>query len=277
MLISKFDLYKSEWLELVFEDRNKAYGAYELRRHSARTTANAMAIAFSGIVAVAFIIGIVFKPVAMVPPAPYKITPVNIKNYVYPAVVTPPKPVAHTRAQPHPAAAPATPAASHAFVPLVVTVDPLSVAPPKTSALSGTISSTDTKGTPGGVPGAGPVNGPGTSAAPGPDGGVYEAAGLERMPEPYGGAAAWAKFLRKNLSYPGMAIDEHMQGRVFVSFIIEKDGHLSNFVVERGAGYGMDEEAMRVLKLAPAWKPGIQNNQPVRVKYTIPINFQLAE
>jgi protein TonB len=59
--------------------------------------------------------------------------------------------------------------------------------------------------------------------------------------------------------------------------VIEKDGSLSNIVVEKGAGYGMDEEALRVLKLAKAWKPGIQNGQPVRVRYMIPINFQLSE
>jgi protein TonB len=64
---------------------------------------------------------------------------------------------------------------------------------------------------------------------------------------------------------------------VFVSFVIEKNGTLSNFVVERPAGNGFDEEALRVLKLAKAWKPGMQSGQPVRVKYVIPINFQLSE
>jgi protein TonB len=62
-----------------------------------------------------------------------------------------------------------------------------------------------------------------------------------------------------------------------MSFVIEKDGSLSNIKVERGAGFGFDEEASRVLKLAKAWKPGMQNGQPVRVKYVIPMNFQLAD
>jgi protein TonB len=62
-----------------------------------------------------------------------------------------------------------------------------------------------------------------------------------------------------------------------VSFVIEKDGRLSDFSVEKGAGYGMDEEALRVLKLAKAWKPGMQNGQPVRVRYVIPLNFQINE
>jgi protein TonB len=100
---------------------------------------------------------------------------------------------------------------------------------------------------------------------------------LEAMPEPYGGAAAWAKFLQKNIHYPSQASEAGIQGKVFLSFIIETDGHLSNIVVERGAGFGLDQEALRVLKLAPAWKPGIQNGHKVRVKYTIPINFQIAD
>lgn len=74
-----------------------------------------------------------------------------------------------------------------------------------------------------------------------------------------------------------MAADEHVQGRVWLSFIIEKDGKLSNIKVDRGIGFGTEEEALRVLKMAPAWRPGIQNGQPVRVKYNIPINFQISD
>jgi protein TonB len=81
----------------------------------------------------------------------------------------------------------------------------------------------------------------------------------------------------KNLHFPVIAQEQGVSGKVFLSFVIEKDGKLSNIVVEKGAGYGFDEEAVRVLKLAPAWKPGIQNGQPVRVKYTVPITFQLSE
>jgi protein TonB len=96
------------------------------------------------------------------------------------------------------------------------------------------------------------------------------------MPEPIGGEKAWAKFLNKNLRFPYEAQQAGVSGRVILSFIIEKDGSLSNIVIERGAGNGFDEEALRVLKLAKAWKPGMQNGLPVRVKYDIPINFQLS-
>jgi len=115
------------------------------------------------------------------------------------------------------------------------------------------------------------------NAAPAVDNSVHNLGTLDFMPEPVGGAAAWSKFLNKNLHFPPEAQEEGVSGKVFMSFIIEKDGSLSNIVVDRAAGHGFDEEALRVLKLAKAWKPGMQNGQPVRVKYSIPINFQLSE
>ena len=121
------------------------------------------------------------------------------------------------------------------------------------------------QGTPGGNGAAVEDNGIRTTGDP-----------LEVMPEPVGGAAAWAKFLQKNLRFPPAAQDAGVSGRVFMSFIVEKDGSLSNIKVDRPAGYGFDEEASRVLKLAKAWKPGVQNGQNVRVRYSIPISFQLS-
>jgi len=272
MLISKFDLYKSEWLELVFDDRNKAYGAYELRQHNSRTMATAMAIAFLGIFAAAVVVGIIVKPVVVADPL-VVMHPVVLHPYVIPPeTVVPPRPITHVR----PPVAPPASAAAHVYVPLVVSPVPTTVEPPKVTAISGPVGPAVTvdAGTDPGL--AGSPGGGGTSAAAPSDATVYTG-GLERMPEPYGGASAWGKFLQKNLKYPGMAIDQGVSGRVWVSFIVEKDGHLSNIVVDRGAGYGMDEEALRVLKLAPAWKPGMQNGQPVRVKYNIPINFLLGD
>ncbi len=73
--------------------------------------------------------------------------------------------------------------------------------------------------------------------------------------------------------YPAEAKKYNIQGRVIVSFIIEKDGSLTNIKVMRGLGYGFDEEAVRVLKLSPKWNPGLQCGVPVRVMYTFPIVF----
>jgi protein TonB len=106
---------------------------------------------------------------------------------------------------------------------------------------------------------------------------IYTKSGVDVMPEPDGGAAGWTKFLERNLRYPTIATEAGKSGKVWVSFIVEKDGQISNVMVDRGAGYGMDEEALRVLKLSKKWKPGKQNGEPVRVKYTLPLNFVLTE
>jgi len=272
MLISKFDLYKSEWLELVFDDRNKNYGAYELRQHYGRTMVKAMAITFVTIISGALIIGVLIKPVVK-NVAEVVMHPTHIMNYVKPPVVIPPKPIVHVQPASVAKPAAAAPVAMHKFIAFVPTVDNKAVEPPKITALSGAIGPVEVKGPVSNAPtvdkGAGPSISNGTETVPFVD--------LEVMPEPFGGATTWSKFLSKNLRYPEMAIDQHIQGKVWVSFIIEKDGTLSNFKVVKGVGYGLDEEALRVLKLAPAWKPGIQNGQPVRVQYNIPINFQLTD
>jgi protein TonB len=271
MLISKFDLYKSEWLELVFDDRNKQYGAYELRQHNGRTMVKAMLIAFISVISVVLILGFLIKPAVVKAAAVFKTIPIHLYN-IKPPVVIPPKAIPQTRASM--ALPPSSPTAVHKFVPLVVTIDTKAIDPPKTKDLeSGAIGPIESKGPTSSTPtNYSPPAGPpsnGTETVP--------FSSLEVMPVPYGGTSAWSKFLSKNLRYPDMAIDQHIQGKVWVSFIIEADGKLSNFKVERGVGYGLDEEALRVLKLAPAWKPGIQNGHPVRVQYTIPINFQLTD
>ncbi len=98
---------------------------------------------------------------------------------------------------------------------------------------------------------------------------------VEALPEPKGGFAAFYEHLSKSIEYPRAAQRQGVSGRVFVQFVVEKDGTLSNFVVVKGIGSGCDEEAVRVLREAPAWEPGRQRGNPVRVYKTIPIFFQL--
>jgi protein TonB len=273
MLISKFDLYKSEWLELVFDDRNKQYGAYELRQHYGRTMVRAMLIAFTIVISAVLVLGFLIKPAVTKAVEVFKTTPVHISKYITPPVVVPPKPLNHIKASVTPVIS--TPTTMHQSAPLVVVDDHKAIDPPKTKDLeSGAIGPIEMKG-----PANSPAVNSGPPAGPASNGTetVTDFKSLEVMPVPYGGASAWSKFLSKNLRYPDMAIDQHIQGKVWVSFIIEADGKLSNFKVERGVGYGLDEEALRVLKLAPAWKPGIQNGHAVRVQYTIPINFLLTD
>ena len=98
---------------------------------------------------------------------------------------------------------------------------------------------------------------------------------VEHYPEPIGGFAAFYAFVGENLNYPNTAIKQGVEGKVFVQFVVEKDGSLSNFKVVKGIGPDCDAEAIRVLSLAPDWQPGKQRGASVRVYKTIPIVFML--
>jgi periplasmic protein TonB len=100
---------------------------------------------------------------------------------------------------------------------------------------------------------------------------------VETLPEFPGGIQQFVGFLSSNIHYPVAARKKGIQGRVIITFIIEKDGSLSNIKVARGIGGGCDEEALRVMNLSPKWKPGMQNGQAVRVAYSVPISFTLTK
>lgn len=90
-----------------------------------------------------------------------------------------------------------------------------------------------------------------------------------------GGDLAFVRFLTKNITYPVIARESNVKGKVILTFFVERDGSLTGIRVVRGIGAGCDEEAVRVLKLSPLWKPGIQDGHPVRVQYSVPIEFSV--
>jgi TonB family protein len=96
----------------------------------------------------------------------------------------------------------------------------------------------------------------------------------EQKPEFPGGEKALTAYLKKNVNMPEMAKKNGEQGKVFITFVVEKDGSLSNPKVLRGIGNGCDDEAVRVVKNMPKWLPGKQNGQTIRVQYTLPIIFK---
>ncbi len=98
---------------------------------------------------------------------------------------------------------------------------------------------------------------------------------VESMPEFPGGMGALMKYLAENIKYPSLAKESGIQGRVFINFVVEPDGSISNVKVLRGIGGGCDEEAVRVVKSMPKWKPGMQRGKPVRVSYNLPVKFTL--
>ncbi len=102
---------------------------------------------------------------------------------------------------------------------------------------------------------------------------VYQV--VEEQPEFPGGMSKLYVYLQKNVKYPPAARESGIQGRVYVNFVIEKDGAVSRVRVIRGIGGGCDEEAVRVVKNMPRWKPGVQRGKPVRVSFNLPIKFTL--
>ena len=96
---------------------------------------------------------------------------------------------------------------------------------------------------------------------------------VEEMPKCPGGNVQ--KWISKHIKYPMIAQENNIQGKVFVQFVIEKDGSVSNVKVTRSVDPSLDKEAIRVIQSMPKWTPGKQRQKPVRVSFTVPINFQL--
>ncbi|MBW8049658.1 MAG: energy transducer TonB [Cytophagales bacterium] len=100
---------------------------------------------------------------------------------------------------------------------------------------------------------------------------------VEHPPDFPGGMKKMYKFIKNNIQYPAKALENKVKGNVFVAFIIEKNGSLSNIQILQGIGYGCDEEVRRVIKLMPLWIPGKENEEPKRVKMTLPLEFPFVD
>ncbi|TAG69238.1 MAG: energy transducer TonB [Runella slithyformis] len=100
---------------------------------------------------------------------------------------------------------------------------------------------------------------------------------VEIQPQFPGGVNEMAKFLGKNLRYPPQAAKASIQGRVYVQFVVMSDGSITDVVALKGIDFGCDEEATRVIKAMPKWRPGSQSGRPVRVRFNLPIAFTLQE
>jgi len=98
---------------------------------------------------------------------------------------------------------------------------------------------------------------------------------VEKMPEFPGGIEALFSYLGKNIEYPDLAKDAKIEGKVYITFVVNSNGGIDNVMVLRGIGGGCDEEAVRVVKSMPTWIPGKQRGKAVKVQYNLPINFIL--
>jgi len=270
MFGSKLDILDQQWIDVVFVDRNKAYGAYELRKDNGRNTRNALiigvivfVIAISANTIVNVFAGFIPKgkpkvkitSVVLAPP------PVDIKKPPPPPPPEPPKPKVDQVKFPPPIVKP-----DNEVKEKPPTVKELEVADPGQKNLKGDKNAEVSIDEPVGTS---------DQKVTEDDNKIFTA--VEQVPEFPGGLEAFSKYLSKNIRYPAVARENGTQGRVILSFVCERDGSLTDIKVARGIGDGCDEEAVRVIKNSPKWKPGIQNGRPVRVAYSVPISFTLAE
>jgi len=99
---------------------------------------------------------------------------------------------------------------------------------------------------------------------------------VEQMPEYPGGDEALMRFIQHNIKYPKVEAENDIQGKVVVGFVIGEDGSINDISIKKGVNKGIDEEAIRVVKLLPKFKPGKQKGEPVKVAFILPINFVLS-
>ena len=271
MLGSKLDILKPEWIDVVFADRNKSYGAYDLRKQSPRYTTRALII---GVISFVFVISlptIINIITGLIPKADEKVK-------IVPVVLQPPPPVNKQKPPPPPPEPPKPKMDQVKFPPPVVkpdnevkeqppTVKELEVADPGQKTQKGDPNADIVINT--------PVGNGDENKVTEDDNKIFTA--VEQDPTPAGGMAKFYDYLQKNMRYPAVAKENNVQGKVFLQFVVEKDGTITDVKVIRGIGSGCDEEAMRVLRNAPKWKPGIQNGRPVRVQYNVPISFALQQ
>jgi protein TonB len=273
--MSKLDILKKDWIDIVFAGRNKEYGAYQLRKENVKNTNKAIII--GGLLfSLAIASPIIIKYLQGFAPGDIK-----KKEKLTEVVLATPPPVDEKAPPPPPPVEPPPPKVDQVkFPPPVVkpdeevveeeppTVKELEKADPGQKTIKGDPNAEIVINTP---VGEGPINQEKTEDT------NQIFTNVEVLPTFPGGIEQFGKFLSKNLRYPPVARDAGIQGRVFCQFVVEKDGSLTDIKVVRGIGGGCDEEAVRVLKNSPRWNPGVQNGRNVRVSYTIPIFFQLQQ
>lgn len=293
MFGSKLDLFKNEWLEVVFEDRNKEYGAYQLRKFAPKATNIGLLVVISltALASAAYVFD--FNPFPKGPPVEeVVITEVTLEDLEIPEPEEEEEePIPVEEEQPQ-RIAEEPPAEDLIRFPEPKVVDAREVKEEVVSQeeikeTNATPARISLKGTPGasGVPtgefGPKKVEGAITGSSKGVDGGSDNPnqifTSVQVQPEPPGGMAAFRKWIADNFQYPAGAIDAGVKGAVELTFVVERDGSLTDIQIKRDLGYGTGQAGINLLKKAKKWSPGIQNGRPVRVQYSLPIRLDLSQ
>jgi protein TonB len=265
----KINLFNDAWVDLLFKKRNQEYGAFELRKDSSRRHK-------VGIIAsLVFLLLVIFVPILYkqiiekVKDRNVEVT--TLSNIEIEKKVEKPKDIIIEK--------PAPPLKSSIkFTPPVIKPDE-EVQEDEQIKTQEELINTDLNISVADVKGTDEVNGQDigdlNNMIVGEDTTSTPYAVVEQMPEFPGGEAALQRYLHNSVKYPNIAMENGIQGKVYVGFVVERNGSISNVRIARGVDASLDKEAMRVVRLMPKWIPGKQNGEPVRVSFTAPINFVL--
>ena len=276
--MSKIDLISNEWTDLVFEGRNQAYGAYKLRKGTAKR--NVWALIIVGLAAALLYLGLQLQKMAeankkventqAVELAKLNTEKKEAKVEKKEIIKQEPEKVVEQVKSSVKFTAPIIKKDSEVKEEDEIKLDEVQKSDKAVGAF--TVEGNDEVG--GAV-----LKAKEDIAAPEPPKHVVEETKIftvvEQMPMYPGGDAALMGYLRDNIKYPTVAAENGVQGRVVVGFVVERDGSITDVNIIRGVDPSLDREAMRVVKSMPRWNPGKQNGSAVRVKYQVPVSFRL--
>lgn len=272
--MSKSNIYETTWTDLVFENKNKEYGAYQLRQENSKTTITAlfMGLLLLASLGTASMLISKFGTQAVIETEPIIEDPLVVTQFDNTPVV--PK-TPETIAPPQ-QSAPAAPATdlSQLSHPVIVTPDQAvdNIATNVENTVIVDNASIGTGTTANVIPSTGGNGGEGTPS----NGNITDpvnTAVLDKMPEFPGGIAQFYTYVGNNFHKPELDAEKTL--KVYVSFVIERDGSITDITVLKDPGYGLGKEAIRVLKSIKAkWTPGILNGKTVRTAYNLPITIK---
>jgi len=273
--MSNVSIYGKKWIDLVFEGKNKSYGAYQLRQESAKTT---LAAFFIGVLFIGSLsgAGILLSSFGSKP------TDVTVKPDDPPLIVTPIHFTEQAKVLPRKKLVSKK---TETEIKQKDLVNPTVVK--SNTAVDDVTKNTDLKSNPSDNQntnsGSGlAVDDGNSNSSGGNEGEITEipsnvpviAAVLDKLPQFPGGMDKFYKYVGNNFEKP--ELDEQKTIKILVAFVVEKDGTMTDIRVLRNPGYGLDKEAIRVLKaLKTKWEPGIMNGKPVRTAYNLPITVQM--
>lgn len=273
MFGSKLDIFKKEWTDVIFKGRNKAYGAYELRQQNAKSTNRALIYGSLFFIFILSINTIVNAIEGFIPKAAPVVKLTDVK-------LLPPPPVDPAKKPPPPPPEPPKPKVDQVkFPPPVVKPDNQVKEPPPTvtELAKADPGQTNQKGNPNADVNIDEPTGNSDAKVTESDPNQVFAA-VEQEPEfRNGGAAGFNAYLAKAVKFPAVDRENGTSGKVIVTFVVERDGSLTDIKALRGPDQSMMDAAVAAIKSSPAWRPGKQNGQAVRVQFTISFAFSLAD